>query len=46
MAETYVYDALLLWCARRKRCERIYTFNTVHFEQLAPDLVGRICAPA
>ncbi len=41
-----VYDALLLHCARRKGCERIYTFHTGHFERLAPDLSGRICAPA
>lgn len=41
-----IYDALLLLCARKKRCERIYTFNVVQFERLAPDLGKVICAPA
>lgn len=40
-----LYDALLLECARKARPERIYTFNTRHFQALAPDLAGIICAP-
>jgi predicted nucleic acid-binding protein len=40
-----VYDALLLECARKSKCERIYTFNVDDFRRLAPDLVGRIVAP-
>lgn len=40
-----VYDALLLECARRSGPGRIYTFNTRHFQALAPDLAGIICAP-
>lgn len=40
-----VYDALLLECARKADPERIYTFNTRHFQALAPDLDGIICAP-
>lgn len=39
------YDALLLECARKASPERLYTFNTRHFQVLAPDLEGIICAP-
>jgi predicted nucleic acid-binding protein len=41
-----IYDALHLSCARQAACERIYTFNVRHFQQLAPDLAGRIGAPS
>jgi predicted nucleic acid-binding protein len=40
-----VYDAIHLRCAREADCERIYTFNVRHFQQLAPDLAQRIGAP-
>jgi predicted nucleic acid-binding protein len=40
-----IYDAVHLRCAREADCERIYTFNVRHFQQLAPDLAQRICAP-
>ena len=40
-----VYDALLLECARKAACERIYTFNAHDFRRLAPDLADRIAAP-
>jgi len=40
-----VYDALLVECARKAQCERIYTFNLSNFRRLAPDLSERIAAP-
>jgi predicted nucleic acid-binding protein len=40
-----IYDALHLRCAKKTACERIYTFNVRHFQQLAPDLADRIGAP-
>lgn len=40
-----VYDALLLKCAEKKSCDRIYTFNVAHFKRLAPQLEDRISAP-
>lgn len=40
-----VYDALLLACAKRSACNRIYTFNVDHFRRLAPDLSEIIAAP-
>jgi len=40
-----IYDALHLRCARESDCQRIYTFNVRHFQQLAPDLAQRIGAP-
>jgi predicted nucleic acid-binding protein len=40
-----VHDALHLRCAREADCQRIYTFNVRHFQQLAPDLAQRIGAP-
>lgn len=39
------FDTLLLECARKAQAERVYTFNTRHFQALAPDLAGIICAP-
>ncbi|HEY1423549.1 MAG TPA: PIN domain-containing protein [Candidatus Acidoferrum sp.] len=41
-----IYDALHLCCARKAACDRIYTFNVRHFQQLAPDLADRIGAPS
>jgi predicted nucleic acid-binding protein len=41
-----IYDALLLRCARKSNCDRIYTFNINHFRSVAPDLESKICAPA
>jgi predicted nucleic acid-binding protein len=40
-----IYDALHLCCAKKAACDRIYTFNVRHFQQLAPDLADRIGAP-
>ena len=40
-----VYDALLLECARKAECKRLYTFNVRDFRRLAPDLADRIVAP-
>jgi hypothetical protein len=40
------YDALHLSCARQAACDRVYTFHVRHFQQLAPDLAGRIGAPS
>jgi hypothetical protein len=40
-----VVDALLLECARKAGLERVYTFNTRHFQALAPELAGIVCAP-
>jgi predicted nucleic acid-binding protein len=40
-----IHDAIHLRCAREADCERIYTFNVRHFQQLAPDLAKRIGAP-
>ncbi len=40
-----IYDALTLGCAARSGAERIYTFNLSDFQQLAPNLKERICAP-
>ena len=40
-----IYDALHIVCARESKCDRLYTFNVRHFQQMAPDLAARICAP-
>jgi predicted nucleic acid-binding protein len=40
-----IYDVLHLRSARKATCERIFTFNVRHFQQLAPDLSDRIAAP-
>jgi hypothetical protein len=32
-------------CAARSGAERIYTFNLSDFQELAPNLRDRICAP-
>ncbi len=40
-----IYDALLLRCAEKRDCERIYTFNLEDFRALAPHLEKRILAP-
>jgi len=40
-----IYDALHLSCARKGACNRIYTLNVRHFQQLAPDLADRVGAP-
>ena len=40
-----IYDALLLRCAEKKDCQRIYTFNLVEFRLLAPHLAKRILSP-
>ncbi len=40
-----IYDALHLQCAENIGAERIHTFNVKEFQQLAPHLADRICAP-
>jgi predicted nucleic acid-binding protein len=40
-----VYDVLHLDSARKAACDRIYTFNVRHFQQLAPELRGLIGSP-
>ncbi len=40
-----IYDALIVGCAARSGAGRIYTFNLSDFQQLAPNLRDRICAP-
>lgn len=40
-----IYDGLLLACARKSKAETIYTWNTRHFERLAPDLATRVRTP-
>lgn len=40
-----VYDALLLACARKADCDRIYTFNIGDFRRIAPDLADRMASP-
>jgi predicted nucleic acid-binding protein len=41
-----VYDALILRCAQKQLCDRIYTFNVSHFRRLAPHWEKKICAPS
>ncbi|HZY58113.1 MAG TPA: hypothetical protein VFE56_00015 [Candidatus Binataceae bacterium] len=41
-----VYDALILRCAQKQPCDRIYTFNVSHFRRLAPHWEKKICAPS
>jgi predicted nucleic acid-binding protein len=40
-----IYDALHLRCAEKQPIDRIYTFNVREFQQLAPHLRDKICAP-
>jgi predicted nucleic acid-binding protein len=40
-----IYDALLLGCAEKVKPQRIYTFNLVHFQRVAPHLAHLIMAP-
>jgi len=40
-----IYDALLIGCAAKCGADRIYTFNFGDFQQLAPNLEEKICAP-
>lgn len=40
-----VYDVLHIRSARKAACDRIYTFNVRHFQQLAPELRDRIGTP-
>ena len=40
-----IYDAIHIHAARKAQCSRIYTFDVLHFRQLAPDLHDRILAP-
>ena len=40
-----VYDVLHLHSAKKAACERIYTFNVRHFQQLSPELRDLIASP-
>ena len=40
-----IYDALLLAAARKVDPKNIYTWNSNHFRELAPDLAKRIRTP-
>jgi predicted nucleic acid-binding protein len=40
-----VYDALHIRSALKASCDRIYTFNVRHFQQLALEFPERITAP-
>lgn len=40
-----VYDALHLRSATKSFCERVYTLNIRHFQQLAPEIAEQIMAP-
>lgn len=40
-----IYDALHICAAQKAACDRLYTFNVRHFQQLAPQLANRISAP-
>lgn len=40
-----IYDALLLACARKAKAKKIYTWNTRHFREIAPDMAERIVEP-
>jgi predicted nucleic acid-binding protein len=40
-----IYDALHLQCAAKQPMDRIYTFNVIEFQQLAPQFKTLICAP-
>jgi predicted nucleic acid-binding protein len=40
-----IYDALHLRCAQKQPVDRIYTFNVREFQQIAPHLQNKICAP-
>ena len=40
-----VYDALIAECARKSRCQRLYSLNVEDFRRVAPDLAPLIVAP-
>jgi predicted nucleic acid-binding protein len=40
-----LYDALHIRCALKVPCDRIYTLNIRHFQQLAPECPERITTP-
>ncbi len=40
-----IYDALLLRCAVKAKAETIYTWNLKHFQNILPDLAGKIQTP-
>jgi predicted nucleic acid-binding protein len=40
-----IYDALLLAAARKVEARNVYTWNTRHFQQIAPDWKRRIRTP-
>jgi len=40
-----LYDALLLRCAHKAKAETIYTWNLKHFQNLVPELAGKIKTP-
>jgi predicted nucleic acid-binding protein len=40
-----IYDALLMRCASNSGADVIYTWNTKHFQRVAPQLADRIRTP-
>lgn len=40
-----IYDALLLHCAMKAKAETIYTWNLKHFQNLFPELSGKVKTP-
>lgn len=40
-----IYDALILQCAAKVNAEQIYTWNSRHFAQIAPELADRLSEP-
>lgn len=40
-----IYDALIARCAIKAKADRIYSWNTRHFEQFGTVIVGRLTTP-
>ena len=40
-----IYDALIASCALQSRADRIYSWNTRHFERFGPDVALRLATP-
>jgi predicted nucleic acid-binding protein len=40
-----IYDALLAECAIKARAEKIFTWNTRHYEQFRPDIARLVQRP-
>lgn len=40
-----IYDLLIATCALRSEADRIYTWNTRHFQQFGPNVTSRLATP-